>query len=111
MKTLPRHYLDHRTQQLCNDANAAIHYHTQQSRAARDQAQTEKELNLFYKQLEALDSPTAAHLRIDEKKTLRNYYKGKIRQNLNRLDVFINGTIDTARAINSNVVEPQTLNQ
>ena len=102
-KTLPAHYLDNRTQQLCNDAAASIANHTRQSKLTWDQPQVEKELNLFYKQLEALDSPTAAHLRIDEKNTLRNYYKRKIRQNLTRLDVFVNGLADTARAINCNV--------
>jgi hypothetical protein len=103
MKTLPAHYLDYRTQQLIDDANADIQHHTQQMRAVKDQAQTEKELRLFYDQLEALDKPVAAHLRPDEKETLSNYYKTKIRQNLNRLDVFVNGLADTARALKKNV--------
>lgn len=108
-RPMPAHYLDNRTQQMCNDANAAIKHHTQQSSLAWDQHTVENELNLFYKQLEALDSPQAQHLRIDEKKTLRNYYKGKIKQNLERLSVFLNGFANTARAINCNV-EFQILN-
>jgi uncharacterized FlaG/YvyC family protein len=109
-KTLPAHYLDTKTRQMCNDANASIQHHMRQSALTWDQGQVEKELNLFYKQLEALDSPAAKHLRIDEKKTLREYYKKMIRQNTARLDVFINGLSLTARAINCNVVEPQILN-
>ncbi|MAB38929.1 MAG: hypothetical protein CL528_00465 [Aequorivita sp.] len=108
-KQLPAHYLDNRTQQMCNDAIADIQHHMRQSALTWDQTQVEKELNLFYKQLEALDKPAAAHLRIDEKKTLRKYYQNMIRQNTARLDVFINGLVLTARAINCNVVEPQIL--
>jgi len=109
-KQLPAHYLDNRTQQMCNDAIADIQHHMRQSALTWDQTQVEKELNLFYKQLEALDKPAAAHLRIDEKKTLCEYYKNKIRQNLQRLSVFMHGPALTARAINYNVVEPKILN-
>jgi hypothetical protein len=106
-KTLPAHYLDPRTQQLCNDAAASIAFHTQQN-TAKTQAETEKELELFYKQLEALEKPVAKHLRADEKKTLRDFYKERISRNLQRLDLFINGMADTARALNCEVLEPKT---
>jgi hypothetical protein len=109
-QTPPAPKFDTKTQHMINDAIAGIKFHSHNNcKTTWDQAQVEKELNLFYKQLEALDSPSAEHLRIDEKKTLRDYYKKKIRQNLQRLAVFMQGSADIARAINCNVVEPQIL--
>tara|TARA_R110002012_G_scaffold250357_6_gene428164 strand:- start:7136 stop:7483 length:348 start_codon:yes stop_codon:yes gene_type:complete len=115
MKNLPQtqepaEKLDTKTQQMINDAVADVKYHTRYRHAQWDQEKVETELNIFYKQLEALDEPKAAHLRIDEKKQLRAYFKNKIRQNLQRLSIFLQGPALTARAINCNVVEPQILN-
>lgn len=101
---VPQPPTDTKTKEMLRDANANILFHTRNKSAATwDQAQTEKELDLFYRQLEALDSPTAEHLRIDEKKALREYYKNKIRQGAQRLDIFIHGVALTERARNCNV--------
>ncbi len=109
-KKLPAHYMDQRTQQMRNDAVVSINYHTQKnSRPKLPQKQVEKELNLFYKQNEALDSEAALHLTTAEKQTLKQYFKTQINKRTAQLDVFINGAALTARAINKTVVEPETV--
>lgn len=106
-KTLPAHYLDKRTQEMVNDAIAGIKFHSHNNcKPALDQAQVEKELALFYNQMEALDKPIADNLKPFEKETLRNYYKAQIRRRKAQLSVFVTGLALTDRAININVIEP-----
>lgn len=108
MKNLPQTETDTKTKQLLRGAIAGIDFHAHNSLAAVwDQSKVEEELELYYKQLEALDSPKAATLTVDEKKSLRGYYQKQIRQRLTRLSILIKGTPLTARAINCNVVQPE----
>lgn len=106
MKNLPH---PNKTQQIANDAIASINYYKEFAHTTWSQPQVEKELNLFYKQQEALDQPVAEHLRPDEKNILRQYYKDQIRQRLNHLSVFLQVSADTAKAIKMEVVNPEIL--
>ncbi|MDP2687546.1 MAG: hypothetical protein Q8O62_10005 [Aequorivita sp.] len=115
---LPAHYLDNRpqpdpqtdtkTKEMLRGAIADIDFHNRYNAEKQwGKKQVKKELNLYYKQQEALDGPKAETLTVDEKKRLRSYYKEQIRRRLIRLDILINGKQTTANAINCNVVDAQ----
>lgn len=108
-KNLPAHYLDTRTQELYNNAVAGLNYHKTVNAPSWGQAQIEKELDMYYNQLEALDGPKTDNFSASQKTALRRYYKQQITQRLANLELFLHGIALTARAINCKVVAPQIL--